>query len=230
MKKLLLLLLISTISFAAIEESNEYDDISLEISKTTSKSITKPSSHTTHTTHTSRPTQKPTSKPTQKPTSNPIHKPTSKPTEKPGSKPTEKPGSKPTEKPGSKPSEKPKKTSKIDTTHVKHIIDKLNGKHPFEDMRNRIKELQKHMKTKKLSPKEIQRHFTGKPLNIFQKLSKVVQNGVHWIKTNGFWEPLMNVVKTVGRVAANSLCSAFLSSAICEPAVGFIFDAFIDKL
>ena len=45
MKKLLLFLLISTISYAAIEESNEYDNVSLEVSKVSSKTITKPTSH-----------------------------------------------------------------------------------------------------------------------------------------------------------------------------------------
>ena len=204
MKKLLLFLLISTISYAAIEESNEYDNVSLEVSKVSSKTITKPTSHP----------PKPTGTTTHKINTHKIdtHKID-------------------THKIDTHKIDTHKIiTHKIDTTHVKHIIDKLNGKHPFEDIRNRIKELQKHMKTKKLSPKEIQRHFTGKPLNIFQKLSKVAQNGIHWLKTHGFWDPLMNVVKTVGRVAANSLCSAFLSSAICEPAVGFVFDAFIDKL
>ena len=204
MKKLLLFLLISTISYAAIEESNEYDNVSLEVSKVSSKTITKPTSHP----------PKPTGTTTHKINTHKIdtHKID-------------------THKIDTHKIDTHKIiTHKIDTTHVKHIIDKLNGKHPFEDIRNRIKELQKHIKKNKLSTKEIQRHFTGKPLNIFQKLSKVAQNGIHWLKTHGFWDPLMNVVKTVGRVAANSLCSAFLSSAICEPAVGFVFDAFIDKL
>ena len=204
MKKLLLFLLISTISYAAIEESNEYDNVSLEVSKVPSKTITKPTSHP----------PKPTGTTTHKINTHKIdtHKID-------------------THKIDTHKIDTHKIiTHKIDTTHVKHIIDKLNGKHPFEDIRNRIKELQKHIKKNKLSTKEIQRHFTGKPLNIFQKLSKVAQNGIHWLKTHGFWDPLMNVVKTVGRVAANSLCSAFLSSAICEPAVGFVFDAFIDKL
>ena len=204
MKKLLLFLLISTISYAAIEESNEYDNVSLEVSKVSSKTITKPTSHP----------PKPTGTTTHKINTHKIdtHKID-------------------THKIDTHKIDTHKIiTHKIDTTHVKHIIDKLNGKHPFEDIRNRIKELQKHIKKNKLSTKEIQRHFTGKPLNIFQKLSKVAQNGIHWLKTHGFWDPLMNVVKTVGRVAANSLCSAFLSSAICEPTVGFVFDAFIDKL
>jgi len=52
MKKLLVFLLISTIAYAAIEELKEFDDVSLEISaKTTTHSVTRPtSSHTTKTT------------------------------------------------------------------------------------------------------------------------------------------------------------------------------------
>jgi membrane-associated HD superfamily phosphohydrolase len=229
MKKLLLFLLISTISYAAIEESNEYDNVSLEVSKVSSKTITKPTSHppkpTRTTTHKINTHKIDTHKiDTHKIDTHKIdtHKID---THKIDTHKID------THKIDTHKIDTHKIiTHKIDTTHVKHIIDKLNGKHPFEDIRNRIKELQKHIKKNKLSTKEIQRHFTGKPLNIFQKLSKVAQNGIHWLKTHGFWDPLMNVVKTVGRVAANSLCSAFLSSAICEPAVGFVFDAFIDKL
>ena len=86
-----------------------------------------------------------------------------------------------------------------------------------------------YLKKKELTKKEMQRHFSGKPLDLFQKLSKVVQNGVHWLKVNGFWEPLKAVVKNVGQVAATSLCSAFITPMVCGPAVGFAFDAFINK-
>ena len=219
MKKLLVFLLISTIAYAAIEELKEYDDVSLEISaKTTTHSVTKPtSSHTTKTptTHTTKTTTVHTSKPkdTHKVTTNPkdTHKVTTNPK---NPKDTHNPKN---------PIKKP------DLTHVQHIIDKLKGEHPFEKIFERIKEFQKHLKNKVLSNKEIQRHFQGKPLDLFQKLSKAVQNGIHWLKVNGFWEPLKAVVKNVGQVAATSLCSAFITPVVCGPAVGFAFDAFINK-
>ena len=219
MKKLLVFLLISTIAYASIEELKEYDDVSLEISaKTTTHSVTKPtSSHTTKTptTHTTKTTTVHTSKPkdTHKVTTNPkdTHKVTTNPK---NPKDTHNPKN---------PIKKP------DLTHVQHIIDKLKGEHPFEKIFERIKEFQKHLKNKVLSNKEIQRHFQGKPLDLFQKLSKAVQNGIHWLKVNGFWEPLKAVVKNVGQVAATSLCSAFITPVVCGPAVGFAFDAFINK-
>jgi len=228
MKKLLVFLLISTIAYAAIEELKEYDDISLEISaKTTTHSVTKPtSSHTTKTptTHTTKTTTVHTSKPkdTHKVTTNPkdTHKVTTNPK---NPKDTHNPKN-------PKDTHNPKNPiKKPDLTHVQHIIDKLKGEHPFEKIFERIKEFQKHLKNKVLSNKEIQRHFQGKPLDLFQKLSKAVQNGIHWLKVNGFWEPLKAVVKNVGQVAATSLCSAFITPVVCGPAVGFAFDAFINK-
>ena len=228
MKKLLVFLLISTIAYAAIEELKEYDDVSLEISaKTTTHSVTKPtSSHTTKTptTHTTKTTTVHTSKPkdTHKVTTNPkdTHKVTTNPK---NPKDTHNPKN-------PKDTHNPKNPiKKPDLTHVQHIIDKLKGEHPFEKIFERIKEFQKHLKNKVLSNKEIQRHFQGKPLDLFQKLSKAVQNGIHWLKVNGFWEPLKAVVKNVGQVAATSLCSAFITPVVCGPAVGFAFDAFINK-
>ncbi len=237
MKKLLVFLLISTIAYAAIEELKEYDDVSLEISaKTTTHSVTKPtSSHTTKTptTHTTKTTTVHTSKPkdTHKVTTNPkdTHKVTTNPK---NPKDTHNPKNpKDTHNPKNpKDTHNPKNPiKKPDLTHVQHIIDKLKGEHPFEKIFERIKEFQKHLKNKVLSNKEIQRHFQGKPLDLFQKLSKAVQNGIHWLKVNGFWEPLKAVVKNVGQVAATSLCSAFITPVVCGPAVGFAFDAFINK-
>jgi hypothetical protein len=232
MKKLLVFLLISTIAYAAIEELKEYDDVSLEISgksistKTTTHTST---SHTSPTkpvhTGTTKPVHTGTTKPVQTGTTKPVHTGTTKPVQTG----TTKPGHTDTTKPGHTVTTKPGQTKKPDLTHVKHIIDKLKGVHPFDKIFDRVKELQKHMKKKPLTKKEIQRHFSGKALDIFQKLSKAVQNGIHWLKVNGFWEPLKEVVKTVGKVGATSLCSAYLSPVICGPAVGFVFDAFIDK-
>ena len=66
MKKILIFLLISTLAYAFIEESNEYDKVSLELSKDTYK--------TTVHLDKSNPTRKPTSKPTSKLTKSNIMK------------------------------------------------------------------------------------------------------------------------------------------------------------
>ena len=227
MKKLLVFLLISTIAYSAIEELKEYDDVSLEVSaKTTSHSVTKPtSSHTTKTptSHTTKTTTSHTTKTTTGHTTKTTTGHTTKTTTSHTTKTTTGHTTHPNE------THKVTTSKKPDLTHVQHIIDKLKGEHPFEKIFERIKEFQKHLKKKELTKKEMQRHFSGKPLDLFQKLSKVVQNGVHWLKVNGFWEPLKAVVKNVGQVAATSLCSAFITPMVCGPAVGFAFDAFINK-
>ena len=238
MKKLLVFLLISTIAYSAIEELKEYDDVTLEVSaKTTSHSVTKPTSSHTTKTPTSHTTKTTTSHTTKTPTSH-TTKTTTSHTTKTTTSHTTKTTTSHTTKTTTGHTTHPKDTHKVttsnlpkkpDLTHVKHIIDKLKGEHPFEKIFERIKEFQKHLKKKELTKKEMQRHFSGKPLDLFQKLSKVVQNGVHWLKVNGFWEPLKAVVKNVGQVAATSLCSAFITPVVCGPAVGFAFDAFINK-
>jgi hypothetical protein len=227
MKKLLVFLLISTIAYSAIEELKEYDDVSLEISaKTTSHSVTKPTSSHTTKTPTSHTTKTTTSHTTKTTTSHTTKTTTSHTTKTTTGHTTQ---LKDTHKVTTSNPPKNPNTKKPDLTHVQHIIDKLKGEHPFEKIFERIKEFQKHLKKKELTKKEMQRHFSGKPLDLFQKLSKVVQNGVHWLKVNGFWEPLKAVVKNVGQVAATSLCSAFITPMVCGPAVGFAFDAFINK-
>ena len=112
---------------------------------------------------------------------------------------------------------------------VKSILKKLDGKNPFEKIKGHLKELEKSMK--KIIPlKDLQKGFVGKPLEIFKKLDRQTQNGIHWLKVNGYWDPIMDVVKTVGKVAAISLCSAFLTPFICKPVITFVYEAYIKDL
>ena len=115
------------------------------------------------------------------------------------------------------------------TEEVKSIIKKLDGNNPFEKIKGHMKELEASMK--KIIPiKELQKDFVGKPLEIFNKLNRQTQNGIHWLKVNGYWDPIMDVVKKVGKVAAISLCSAFLTPFICKPAITFVYEAYIKDL
>ena len=115
------------------------------------------------------------------------------------------------------------------TEEVKSIIKKLDGNNPFEKIKGHMKELEASMK--KIIPiKELQKDFVGKPLEIFNKLTRQTQNGIHWLKVNGYWDPIMDVVKKVGKVAAISLCSAFLTPFICKPAITFVYEAYIKDL
>ncbi len=194
MKKILLFLLITTLAYAAFEEYNEYDEVSLEKN---------PFSHI------------------KDKVKDKVHDVKDKVKDKVHDV---------KDKVKDKVHEVKDKVKDKVVDPLKQIKDKLKGKHPFEEIKGRIKELQKHMKNKKISLKEIQRFLKGKPLEMFKKLSQHVQNGIHWLKVNGYWEPLKGVVKTVGKVAATSLCSAYLSPMICGPAIGFLFDAYINKL
>ena len=72
MKKILIFLLISAVVYASVEEFNEYDDVSLELSKDTHKTtvhVDKPHSN-------EKPASKPTSKPSSRPSSKPVPKTT----------------------------------------------------------------------------------------------------------------------------------------------------------
>ena len=72
--------------------------------------------------------------------------------------------------------------------------------------------------------KGIKNFFKGTIGKAFKKLGKAVQKGINVLKEKGIWDKLVSVVKSVGKIAATSLCSAYLSPAVCTPAVGFVFD------
>ena len=72
--------------------------------------------------------------------------------------------------------------------------------------------------------KGIKNFFKGTIGKAFKKLGKAVQKGINFLKEKGIWDKLVGVVKSVGQIAATSFCSAYLSPAVCTPAVGFVFD------
>ena len=72
--------------------------------------------------------------------------------------------------------------------------------------------------------KGIKNFFKGTVGKAFRKLGKAVQKGINYLKEKNIWDKLVTVVKSVGQVAATSFCSAYLSPAVCAPAVGFVFD------
>ena len=113
---------------------------------------------------------------------------------------------------------------------IKSIIKKLDGKNPFEEIKGHIKELEKAIKEIRVPVKELQKFFVDKPLEMFKQLNRKVQNGIHWLKVNGYWDPIMDAVKKVGKVAAISLCSVYLTPAICKPAITFVYEAYIKDL
>ena len=97
--------------------------------------------------------------------------------------------------------------------YIDHYIDELE----FGDV-----ELQ--LKLKNIF-KGIKNFFKGTVGKAFSKLGKAVQKGINFLKEKGIWDKLVSVAKQIGEIAATSFCSAYLSPAICGPAVGFVFNA-----
>ena len=112
---------------------------------------------------------------------------------------------------------------------INSIIKNLGGKNPFADLKDHIQDIEKAM-TQILPIKEFQKNFVGKALEIFKKLTRQAKNIIYWLKVNGYWDLIMDVVKKVGKMAAISLCSAFITPVICTPAITFAFDAYVKNL
>ena len=195
MKKILVFLLISAVVYASVEE---YEDVSLELSKDSHKTTV----HTDKSHSTGRPTSKVTSRVTSKVTSKPTSKLTSKLTSKTTSK----------------------NTSKLTTTQLtKPNI--MKNKHPFKEIKVHLDDLQRHMNKPKPPLEQIAEFIKGKALQAFQNLSHGIQNGIHWLQKNGFWEPIKAAAKNFAQPALTKLCSSHLPSGLCEGVIGFVFDA-----
>ena len=100
----------------------------------------------------------------------------------------------------------------------------MKGKHPFKEIKGRLHELQRHMQNHKLPVAKIKTFIKDKAVKAFQKLHQNVQNGIHWLHKNGYWEPIKNLAKAIAQPALTKLCSDHIPSEICEPAIGFVFD------
>ena len=195
MKKILVFLLISAVVYASVEE---YEDVSLELSKDSHKTTV----HTDKSHSTGRPTSKVTSRVTSKVTSKPTSKLTSKLTSKTTSK----------------------NTSKLTTTQLtKPNI--MKNKHPFKEIKVHLDDLQRHMNKPKPPLEQIAEFIKGKALQAFQNLSHGIQNGIHWLQKNGFREPIKAAAKNFAQPALTKLCSSHLPSGLCERVIGFVFDA-----
>ena len=189
MKKILVFLLISAVVYASVKESNEYDDVSLELSKDSHKLPI-------HTDKPSKPTLKTISKPTSKTTRTTTTKTTRTTTSR---------------------------TSTI--TPTKSSI--MKTKHPFKEVKGRLNELQRHMNKPKPPIEEIAKFIKGKALQAFQNLTHEIQNGIHWLHKNGYWDLLKKAAKTYAQPALTKLCSDHLPSGLCGPVIGFLFDVIL---
>ena len=103
----------------------------------------------------------------------------------------------------------------------------MKGKHPFKEIKGRLNELQKHMHNPRLPVEKIKTFIKDKAVKPFQELHHHVQNGIHWLHKNGYWDLLKKAAKTYAQPALTQLCSDHLPSGLCEPVIGFLFDVIL---
>ena len=275
MKKLLLFLIISTIAYGIVEESNEYDDISLEINlkpltkavpkvaKPARQAVTRVAKPVRQVVNkVAKPVQQVVNKATKtipstvvkkviKPSINTINKyrvtikkmvdPTIKKINNflkahPKIKKITDPLINEIKKAAKDPHKTigeilkdPKNAQKIVEKALKPIIDKVKAFHPFERIKGELKKLENFMEKKNIPVKELKKLFVDTPAKALNKLSQKARNGIYWLKKNGYWEPIKLVAEVAGQYAATALCSAYLTPAVCEPAMDLLFTFVVDK-
>ena len=52
------------------------------------------------------------------------------------------------------------------------------------------------------------------------------QNGIIWLKENGYWDQIVNIAQTAGKAAAIAWCTPYLSTPVCTLAVNAICSIF----
>ena len=72
--------------------------------------------------------------------------------------------------------------------------------------------------------KGIGNFFKGTVGKAFKSLKKGVQKGIQWLKDHNLWDPIVSKAKEYGKKLASGLCTKYLKSDVCEPAVDFIAD------
>ena len=49
-----------------------------------------------------------------------------------------------------------------------------------------------------------------------EKITGTVNQVVAWLKKNGLWDPLMNTLKTAGKIAAFAFCTRYAPANVCS--------------
>ena len=66
------------------------------------------------------------------------------------------------------------------------------------------------------------KNVVNKVKNFGKKVVDKVKSGINYLKQKGYWTLIVNALKTAGKIAATSLCSAYLSPAVCGPVIGLL--------
>ena len=59
--------------------------------------------------------------------------------------------------------------------------------------------------------------------NFFKGIWNGIKGTVKWLKDKGIWDTLVSLAKTGARIGVTSLCSVYLSPAVCGPVVNAVF-------
>ena len=66
--------------------------------------------------------------------------------------------------------------------------------------------------------------FWGKVKDFFKKIPTYFKKAVQWLKDNGFWDKLVEIIKKYGTPKAMELCVKLLKKEdICTDLVNFLF-------
>jgi hypothetical protein len=121
-------------------------------------------------------------------------------------------------------SEKVKEMAEDASEKVKKAAEEAGKKvkGAAEDVSSKAKEIAEDISA---TSKEVAKNF----VKFFEKLSKEIQNGIIWLKENGYWDQIVNIAQTAGKAAAIIGCKAVFPAgiALCDPIVNFIFKAII---
>ena len=70
-----------------------------------------------------------------------------------------------------------------------------------------------------LDLESIQDWIVDKVTSIWNTLTDAVKKAINWLKDKGIYDLIKDKVIQLGKVAATTFCSAYLSPAVCGPAV-----------
>ena len=99
------------------------------------------------------------------------------------------------------------------------------AKEAGQEISEKTKELMENASEK---GKEFKKNF----IKLYEKLSIDIQEGIAWLIENGYWELIVDVAETVGKVAAIQACKTYFpqGAVLCDPIVQFIFDAIVSLI
>ena len=112
---------------------------------------------------------------------------------------------------------------------AQQVADK--AKEIADDISEKAKEMGDNISEK---AKEIAEDVSGKSkeivkeiMKLFEKLDESTKKAIIWLKENGYWDKIVEIAETIGKIAAIQACKVYVPGQLCDVIVQFIFDAII---